>query len=481
MSYVYKQRIGDAWCDALGGNTWDVLNPATEETVLTVPFGDGRDCRAAIDAAHSAFPSWSSKTAYERAALLLRAASFMRERAAELARTTVLESGKPFIQARGEWLVAADLYEWFAEEGKRAYGRWVPTRNPSKRQLVLRQPLGVVGLITAWNFPAYNVARAAAAALAAGCTLVMRPSAYTPMTAMEMVNLLVEAGLPSGVVNLINGDPESMSREMLDNPRCAKIHLTGSQRVGKQLMDGASKTVTRLSLELGGNAPVLIFPDADMAQLAAGAVAAKFRNAGQVCVSPQRFLVHSQVAEAFTEQVVANVAKLKLGEGLDPETNVGPLINARQRDHVENLVSQATAAGAQAVAGGHRPSGRDRGYFFEPTVLTAVSPGSEIFREEIFGPVLPITRFREADEAIELANSTRYGLSAYVWTRDLHLALRTAERLEFGLVGVNEWTAHSTEVPFPGWKESGLGNESGAEGLDEYLERKVIALGGFTA
>jgi succinate-semialdehyde dehydrogenase len=481
MSYVYKERIGDAWCEALGGNSRDVLNPATEEAIRAVPFGDARDCRAAIDAAHAAFPSWSNRTAYERAAVLLRAASLMRERVAELARTTVLESGKPLVQARGEWLVAADLYEWFAEEGKRAYGRWVPPRIASKRELVLRQPLGVVGLITAWNFPAYNVARAAAAALAAGCTLVIRPSEYTPMTAMEMVNLLVEAGLPPGVVNLINGDSDSMGREMLDNPWCAKIHFTGSQRVGKLLMDGASKTVTRLSLELGGNAPVLIFPDADMAQLAAGAVAAKFRNAGQVCVSPQRFLVHDQVAEAFTEQVVANVAKLKVGEGLDPETNVGPMINARQRDRVEKVVSEATAAGAHAVAGGHRPSGRTRGYFFEPTVLTEVPPQGDIFREEVFGPVLPIASFREAGEAIELANSTRYGLSAYVFTRDLHLALRTAEKLEFGLVGVNEWAPQSTEVPFPGWKESGLGNESGAEGLDEYLERKVIALGGFTA
>jgi acyl-CoA reductase-like NAD-dependent aldehyde dehydrogenase len=481
MSYVYKQRIGDAWCDAEGGNTWDVLNPATEETILTVPFGDGRDCSAAIHAAHAAFRSWSSRTAYERAALLMQAVSLMRERAAELARTTVLESGKPTAQARGEWLVAADLFEWFAEEGKRAYGRWVPPRVATRRELVLRQPVGVVGLITAWNFPAYNVARAAAAALAAGCTLVIRPSEYTPMTAMEMVNLLVEAGLPPGVVNLINGDPESMGREMLDNPLCAKIHFTGSQRVGKLLMDGASKTVTRLSLELGGNAPVLIFPDADVTQLAAGAVTAKFRNAGQVCVSPQRFLVHHKVVDAFTEQVVAGVLKLKVGQGLDPETSVGPLINARQRDRVESLVSQATAAGARAVAGGRRPEGRNKGYFFEPTVLTAVPPEGDVFRQEVFGPVLPIASFREAEEAIELANSTRYGLSAYVWTRDIHLALHTAERLEFGLVAVNEWTPHSTEVPFPGWKESGLGNESGAEGLDEYLERKVIALGGFTA
>ncbi len=481
MSYEYRQRIGDRWCDALGGGTWNVVNPATEETVRTVPFGAGEDCLAAIEAASAAFPSWSNQTAYQRAAHLERAASLIRERADKLAVTTVFESGKPLLQARGEWMVAADLFEWFAEEGKRAYGRWVPARGASKRQLVLRQPLGVVGLITAWNFPAYNPARAAAAALAAGCTLVIRPSEYTPLTAMEMVNVLVEAGLPPGTVNLINGDPEAMGREMLDNPLCAKIHFTGSQRVGKLLMDGASKTVTRLSLELGGNAPVIIFPDADLAQVAAGAVTAKFRNAGQVCVSPQRFLVHDRVAAAFTEQVVANVAKLKVGDGLDPETTVGPLINARQRDRVEQLVNDATGLGATAIAGGRRPAGRSKGYFFEATVITGAEPSGDLFRQEIFGPVLPIASFHDADEAIALANSTRYGLSAYVWTRDIHAAIRTAERLEFGMVGVNEWTPQSTEVPFAGWKESGLGNESGAEGLDEYLERKVIALGGFTA
>jgi acyl-CoA reductase-like NAD-dependent aldehyde dehydrogenase len=480
MSYHYQQRIGNGWTDASNGGTWDVLNPATEEVVRTVPFGEGEDCRLAIEAAGSAFPVWSGKTAYERAAVLVKAAALIRERSAELGRTTVLESGKPLLQAKSEWMVAADLFEWFAEEGKRAYGRWVPARVPTKRQLVIRQPLGVVGLITAWNFPAYNVARAAAAALAAGCTIVIRPSEYTPLTAMEMVNVLVEAGITEGAVNLISGDPESMGQEMLRHPLCAKIHFTGSQRVGKLLMDGASKTVTRLSLELGGNAPVLIFPDADMEQVAATAVAAKFRNAGQVCISPQRFLVQSEVADKFTELVTAHVSKLRVGQGLEPETNVGPLINARQRDRIEQMMQQADASGARVMIGGKRPASQPRGYFFEPTVVTQVAPEAALFQAEIFGPVLPITTFEQADEAIELAKRTRYGLSAYVWTRDLHAAIRTAERLEFGMIGVNEWTPQSTEVPFPGWKESGIGRESGAEGLDEYLESKVIALGGFT-
>ncbi len=292
MNYIYQQSIGGEWRAASNGGTWDVLNPATEEVVRTVPFGNAEDCRLAIDAAHAAFPRWSQKTAYERAACLKLAAELIRQRSSDLARTTVLESGKPLVQAKGEWGVAADLFDWFAEEAKRAYGRWVPSRNAAKRELVIKQPLGVVGLITAWNFPAYNVARAGAAALAAGCTIVMRPSEFTPLTAMEMVNILLEAGLGGGEVNLINGEPESMGQEMLRNPKCAKIHFTGSPRVGKLLMDGASKTVKRLSLELGGNAPVLIFPDVDLEQVAASAVTAKFRNGGQVCISPQRFFVH---------------------------------------------------------------------------------------------------------------------------------------------------------------------------------------------
>jgi len=478
MSYQYRQWIDGEWCEAKNGGTWDVLNPATEEVVRTVPFGDAEDCRAAIAAAARAFPSWSRKTAYERASLLEKASNMIRERSAELARTTVMESGKPLAQAKGEWGVAADLFEWFAEEAKRAYGRWVPARNAAKRQLVIKQPVGVVGLITAWNFPAYNVARAGAAALAAGCTVVIRPSEYTPLTAMEMVNVLVEAGLEPGVVNLINGEPQSMGQEMLGNPDCAKIHFTGSPRVGKILMDGASRTLTRLSLELGGNAPVLIFPDVDVERLAASAVTAKFRNGGQVCISPQRFFVHDEIAKSFTEQATAIVSKLQLGEGLEPGTDIGPLINARQRDHVEELVTAAKTSGAKIATGGKRPTARPRGYFFEPTVVTHLEAGSPMIQSEIFGPVLPIVQFRDAEEAIAHANRTRYGLSAYVWTNDLRTAMRTAEKLEFGMIGVNEWTPQSTEVPFAGWKESGIGRESGSEGLEEYLETKLIAFGG---
>ena len=478
MDYTYRQLIGGKWLPSANSVIWAVENPATEEPVREVPFGDAADCRLALEAAAAAFPKWSRSTAYERAAVLKRAAELIRERAGELGRTTVLESGKPFVQAKGEWSVAADLFEWFAEEGKRAYGRVIPSRNPARRLLVLRQPVGVVGIITAWNFPIYNIARAAAAALAAGCTVVLRPSEYTPLTAMELVNVLIEAGIPEGVVNLVNGEPAAMGQEMLSNPLCAKIHFTGSPRVGRLLMDGASRTVTRLSLELGGNAPVLIFPDGDLDQVAAGAVVAKFRNGGQVCVSPQRFFVHRSIAAGFAERVAELAGKLCLGNGLDLATQVGPLINARQRDRVEGLVDQAVSAGAQVLTGARRPPALARGYFYEPTVLTEVAADSALFSDEIFGPVLPIAAFDETAEAIERANATRAGLSAYVWTNDLRIARETTEALEFGLIGLNDWSPQATEGPFAGWKESGIGRESGQEGLDEYLETKLISTGG---
>lgn len=472
------QLIDGAWRDATNGGTWDVLNPATEAVVATVPYGTAEDCHLAIEAAHRAFGAWSRMTPYERGAVLDKAADLIRAEVDVVARDTVLESGKPFAQARGEWLAAADLLAWFAEEGKRAYGRIIPARTASKRLLVFKQPLGVVGLITAWNFPAWNIARAGGAALAAGCTIVIRPSEFTPLSGMHVARVLTAAGAPNGVVNLVNGDPGPMGQAMLAHPAVAKIHFTGSTRVGKLLMDGASKTVTRLSLELGGNAPVLIFPDVDLDAVVAGATAAKFRNGGQVCVSPQRFLISKEAAPAFTERIAAAAAALRVGDGLDPETQVGPLINAKQRDRVEALVAGARSGGASVATGGARPAGRAAGYFYQPTVVSNLTPDAPLYREEIFGPVLPVSTFDGVDDAIAIANRTRYGLAAYVWTNHLPTALHVAERLEFGLVGVNEWTPQSTEAPFAGWKESGLGRESGAEGLEEYLETKLVAIGG---
>jgi succinate-semialdehyde dehydrogenase len=478
MDVSYKQLIGGEWRDAVSGGTAAVIDPATEDVIRDVPYGAAADAHAAIDAAHHAFPAWAGRTPYDRGAILKRTADLIRTRSDRLARTTVLESGKPFVQARGEWMVAADLFEWFAEEGKRAYGRVVPSRVGTRRLTVLKQPIGVVGIIAAWNFPAYNIARAGAAALAAGCTVVIRPSEFTPLTAMEMLNLLVEAGAPAGVANLIVGEADPIGQEMLRHRACAKIHLTGSLAVGKRLMDGASKTMTRLSLELGGNAPVLVFPDVDLDTVAAGAIAAKFRNGGQVCIAPQRFLVAREVADAFVDRVAAVVGRLRVGSGLDPDTDVGPLINQKQRDRVEGLVESARSAGATVRVGGSRPANRPRGYFYQPTVVADVQPSMPVYEEEIFGPVMPIATFDDVDDAVSMANATRYGLAAYVWTNDLRTAMRASEQLEFGMVGVNEWSPQAVEAPFVGWKESGLGREAGSEGLEEYMETKLVAFGG---
>ncbi len=478
MAYRYQQYIDGAWVDAANGGTWEVINPATEAVIRTVPFGDGADCRAAIEAAARAQPAWSARTPYERGSILRKASDLIRERVEDLARTSVQECGKPLAQAKAEWGVAADLWEWFAEEGKRAYGRTIPPRQASRRMLVLKQPLGVVGVITAWNFPAYNVSRAWAAALAAGCTLVGRPSEFTPLTAMELMNILVESGIPPGVMNLVNGEPHQMGQAMLDHPALRKLSFTGSVRVGKILMDGAARTVTRLALELGGNAPVLVFPDVDLETVAKGSVATKYRNNGQVCIAPQRFLVHRKVRDEFVERVVPRVKALKLGDGLQPETQVGPLINAKQRDRVETLVADARQQGVEVVVGGRRPADLSRGYFYEPTVLTNVPPTVPVYSEEIFGPVMPVVAFDELEEVLKLANSTSYGLAAYVWTNDLKTAIRAYEGLEFGMIGVNEWAPGGAEAPFGGWKQSGMGHECGPEGLQDYLETKLVSLGG---
>jgi len=470
--------INGIWTDAENWQTWQVINPATEEAVATVPYGDDADAVAAIEAAQGAFSAWASLTPFRRAAFLKKAADLMRGRLDEFARLTVQESGKPFAEARGEWWVAADFFEWYAEEGKRAYGYTIPSSRSSKRMSVIYQPIGVVGVITAWNFPAYNPARAVAAALGAGCSVVLKPSEYTPLTAMAMVSVLQEAGFPPGVVNLVNGEPDAIGRAMLEHPGLRKIHFTGSTRVGKLLMDGASPTMTQLSLELGGNAPVIVFPDADVEALAKAAVVSKCRNAGQVCISPQRFLVHEQVQEAFAGRAAEHAAALKVGNGLEAETQVGPLINARQRERVAQLVSDARQKQAEVLTGGGIPENLDKGYFFEPTVLTKLSRDARLMQEEVFGPVLPVSSFASTEEAVELANSTPYGLAAYIWTNDLKTAIHVSERLEFGMVGVNEWAPHGTEAPFIGWKASGLGHESGPEGLREYMEKKLISFGG---
>ncbi len=478
-AYTFKQLIGGAWLEAENGNTWELVDPATEEVVQQVPFGGEADARAAVDAAAAAFPAWSRTNPYKRAEVLRGAAAWIMERLDDLSRITTEESGKPLGESKAEWASATGYLEWFAGEGVRAYGRTVPARAKGRRIQVIHQPLGVVSSITAWNFPVYNNVRVWAAALAAGNTVVGRSSEFTPRTGMLLAQALVEGGAPAGVMNLVNGEPESMGRVLLDDVRVRKIQFTGSPRVGKLLMDGASRTMTRLSLELGGNAPVLVFPDVDVSKVAKLSVEWKYRNCGQVCVAPQRFFVHGDIYDAFVERAAEATRALNIGHGLNKETQVGPLINAKQRERVAELVEASVSGGAEVLTGGKRREGK--GYFYEPTLVTGAKPGVPVYDEELFGPVMPIVRFGEVEEVLELANATEYGLAAFVMTRDLNTSIRVSEELEYGMVCINDWLPATPEAPFGGVKGSGFGRETGAEGLLEYLETKAIFTGGVSS
>ncbi|MFZ4815923.1 MAG: NAD-dependent succinate-semialdehyde dehydrogenase [Phototrophicaceae bacterium] len=472
--------INGKWVPAINDQTWTLINPATETPIENVPYGDGQDAQAAIDAAAEAFPAWSHKTPYERAEILLRAAQVILDNLDAFARTTTEESGKPLKESLGEWRSSTNYLRFYAEEGKRLYGRTIPAMQANRRISVIRQPLGVVGTITAWNFPIYNVMRAGAAALAAGCTVVARPSEYTPRTAMRIAAAFAEAGLPAGVYNVVNGEPESIAQVMLNDPRLRKIHFTGSTRVGKLLMDGASATLTQLSLELGGNAPVLIMPDIKdkaLREAARRSVMWKFRNAGQVCIAPQRFFVPFKQSEAYIEHVIDAVKGLRVGNGMDDGIDMGPMINARQRDRVDEMVKQAHLMGAKLLRGGGMPAGVDRGYFYAPTILSHVRPEMTVYHEEIFGPVMPIISYDDPEQALAMANDTPYGLAAFVLTNDLNTSIMVSEQLQFGMVCINDWLPATPEAPFVGTKQSGVGAESGPEGVTEYTELKTIYIG----
>lgn len=472
-----KNYIGGSWTDAADGRTWQVINPATEETIATVSFGGATDANRAVDAAVRSQKAWAGTNPYQRADILKQVAHLMRARASELSAITVAESGKPAMEARGEWVVAAQFFEWFAEEGKRAHGRTIVSSRSNRRMSVIHQPVGVVGIITAWNFPVWNVARVWAASLAAGCAFVAKPSEYTPLTAMALAALLEEAGLPAGVANVVPGDAAAIGNVLMMRPEVRKVHFVGSTRVGRLLMNTASLTHTRLSLELGGNAPCIIFPDVNIEMLARAAAVAKTRNCGQVCVSPQRFIVHRDIYEQFCELTAGHLSALTVGDGADPDTQVGPLINVRQREQVASMVKSGVEAGGILLCGGKIPAGLEKGYFYEPTLVRDVSASNPLFRHEIFGPVMSVTPFDTTEEAIALANDTEYGLAAYLWTNDLNTSIHVSEALEFGIVGINEWAAHAVEAPFGGWKQSGSGYECGEEGLHEYLEKKLVAIG----
>ncbi len=471
-----KMLIDGEWTDAADGATWAVVNPATEQPIADVPFAGAEETKRTISAAHEALPRWQAMTAYDRCGILRDIADALRARVDELAPIMTAECGKPLGEAAGEWGACADLFDWFAEEGKRAYGRAIPARKAGKRLLVLPQPVGVVATITAWNFPAYLLARKWAGALAAGCTIVGRPSELTPLSAMALVNVMVEAGLPSGVVNLINGEPQIMGETILRDPRVRKLSFTGSQRVGQILMRGAADGIKKLGMELGGSAPVLVFADTDMNWAAQQGVMAKFRNNGQVCISPTRFYVEQPALEEFLDAVKTETEKLVVGDGMLAHVTNGPMVNGAGRDKVEQFVEDALAKRASLVAGGGRPA-IGNGYFYNPTVLTDVTSDMRIGCDEVFGPVMAVSTFSTIDEALQLANDTPFGLAGYVMTNDLSTATRVYEGLEFGIVGVNDLVPATAEAPFGGIKTSGFGREAGAEGLTEYMDQKFVSIG----
>jgi len=472
---IDRMYVDGNFTGSVSGRVRPLIDPGNERVLGELPYGDAEDARLALDAAAKALPAWSAKTAYERAAVLEKAAEIIASRAAEYAPRTAEESGKPLAQARGEWAGAPGYLRVAAEQARALGGRSIPSRLGPRRIDVTHRPVGVVGVITAWNFPVYNPNRAVSSALAAGCTAVLRPSEFTPRSAFDYARAFADAGLPPGVLNVVHGEPHAVGQALLDDPRCRKLAFTGSTRVGKLLMDGASRTVKRLSLELGGNAPVIVMPDVDVAAVAKGAVTAKLRNAGQVCIAPQRFYVHAAVVDDFVAAAHAAMEREVLGHALDAKTTLGPLINEAQRDRVARIVDASVAAGARVVTGGARADGP--GYFYRPTLLVDVPADAPALREEVFGPVMAVVPFEHPDEALERANDTEYGLASFVWTRDLRTATRLSEGLEFGMVGVNDWYPVTPEAPFGGVKQSGMGRESGMEGVLEYLEVKTRYVG----
>jgi succinate-semialdehyde dehydrogenase/glutarate-semialdehyde dehydrogenase len=399
----------------------------------------------------------------------------MRERADAIARTLTMEQGKPLAESKAELLHSADTFEWFAEEGKRAYGQVIPNSQPGKRHVTLKHPVGVVGAISPWNFPITLQSRKIAPALAAGCTVVSKPASQTPLCLVQVFECLIEAGLPPGVANLVVGPAQEIADEFLENPAVRKISFTGSTEVGKMLMKGAADGLKRLSLELGGHAPFIVFPDADPEVGAKIAVTGKFRNNGQVCIAPSRFFVHKEVEKKFTEAAVEYAKALKLGNGLDPGIEVGPMFEKRAMDNTIDLVEDARKRGAKILTGGKRSDRFAKGYFFEPTVLTGLTPDTKMLVEEPFAPVMPLLDFSKLDDVIRAANNTRYGLAAYVFTNDLTVAWRLAEGLESGIIGINDPVPATPQCPFGGMKESGLGRELAHEGLEAYLETKYIS------
>jgi succinate-semialdehyde dehydrogenase / glutarate-semialdehyde dehydrogenase len=471
--------IDGKWRHAASGQTFAVTNPATSQVLAQISAAGTGDVREAVNAADSAFAAWSARTAYERSGYLYDAYRLMLERADELAWLMTTEQGKPLRTARIEVQYAADFLIWFAEEAKRVYGSTIPSSRADQRFLVMHQAVGVVGAVTPWNYPISMLTRKIAPALAAGCTVVLKPAEQTPLCAVEVFRILHEVGVPAGVVNLVTAaQPELVGDEFLSNPIVRKLTFTGSTEVGKRLAQGAAASIKRVSLELGGHAPFIVFPDADPAHAARGASLVKFLNTGQACISPNRIFVHRSIAEPFLSVLADRVGRLKAGNGLEEGVTTGPLIDDGALAKMDEHVSDAVGRGATLVCGGQRLTGEayDAGTFFAPTVLTDVTPEMVIYREETFGPIAAVIVFDDEDEVVRMANDTDYGLAAYVYTKDISRAIRVSEALRFAIVGVNDINPTSAAAPFGGMKESGLGREGGQEGITEYLETKLVGI-----
>jgi succinate-semialdehyde dehydrogenase/glutarate-semialdehyde dehydrogenase len=475
----YQLYINGQWRDASKGALGNVHNPATGELVSQYAFGNVADAVEAMDAAETAFETWKTKTVYERAAVLVKAASNIRQRTVEIARMVTLETGKPLGESEAETVGCAQWFEWFAEEAKRNDGRIIPTHTTGKRLHVLRQPVGVVVAVTPWNFPINLMCRKIAPALAVGCTMVCRPASETPLCAMLVFECLHDAGAPAGVINLVTGPSAEIVAAMLRHRACRKLAFTGSTPVGKKLMAIASEKVIRLSLELGGHAPMIVFPDVDVAWAAEQAVTGKFRNAGQSCIAPTRFYVHRSIYDRFRDEVVKRTAALRVGDGLEPGVQVGPMINQKQLKSVMSFIEDAIAKGANVLTGGkHLTEGAfEKGYFVQPTVLDNIKPEMRLTCEEVFGPVMPLFPFDDEKDVITAANNTEFGLAAYVMSRDIGVITRVTEALEYGIVAVNDSVPTVPHAEFGGWKESGMNREGGHQGLDAYLETKYISMG----
>jgi succinate-semialdehyde dehydrogenase/glutarate-semialdehyde dehydrogenase len=465
--------IGGSWAGAGGGTTAPVISPVSEKPLGEAPVATSADTEAAIAAADRGLAAWRAKTAFERADALHAIADEMIRRKDEAARMISTETGKPIAQGEREWALSCDQFRWYAEEARRIYGRIVESRVPGGRFEVTREPIGIVAAFTAWNFPAALLARKIAPALAAGCAVIARPSNHTPGAAMVMIDCCRAGNLPEGVVNLVVGPTSATYAPIMASPLVRKVSLTGSTRVGQQMIRDAADTMKKVTMELGGNAPLIVYDDADLATALNASVPTKFANAGQVCVTADRFFIHESLHDAFVDGFAERAKALKLGDGLDPSVQMGPVINGNRRSELEDVIADAVRAGARVISGGGRASAFNAGFFLEPTVLADVTDDMKVFAEENFGPIAAITRFRDEDEVLTRANAGEMGLAAYAFTRSADRARRTVAALRAGMVGINSFAMAASEAPFGGTRYSGMGREGGSEGISDYLDTKL--------